>query len=86
MLLVLNTILLLISLCVHTTRHDVRTILQDEQIQELGGQANYDRYQKIVRSDAYREQQTFLIDQKYKSFFPDAYQYHDTTLSGQIQQ
>lgn len=71
---------MLISLCVHTTPRDVRQILRSAQMEELGGEANYDRYQDIIQSDAYRQQQTFLIDQKYKSFFPDSYTYDDADI------
>jgi hypothetical protein len=82
-LLVLNTMLLVVSFFVHTTSHDVEQVLQREHIRELGGQANYDRYQEIISSDAYRQQQTFLIDQQHKSFFPHEYQSHEPdTLSG----
>lgn len=49
-------------------------------MEELGGETNYDRYQEIIQSDAYRQQQTFLIDQKYKSFFPDSYQYDNPDI------
>ena len=79
-LLVLNTVLLLISFLIHATSHDVRSMLRQEQVRELGGETNYDRYQEIISSDPYRQQQTFLINQKYKSFFPDSYTYDDADI------
>lgn len=72
--------LLVMSFFVHTTSHDVKQVLQREHIRELGGQANYDRYQEIISSDAYRQQQTFLIDQQHKSFFPQSHQSDDPEM------
>lgn len=81
-LLVINTLLLILSFFVHTTRHDVRSVLRQETAHEYGGDANYKRYLDITQSDIYRQQQSFLIEQKHKIFFPE---HHTNTLSGNTQ-
>ncbi len=82
-LLVINTVLLLIGLCTHLSQDDVENLLIQQQIEELGGRVNYDRYRAILGSKGYREQQTFTINQKHKIFFPN--EKSTTTHTGEVQ-
>jgi hypothetical protein len=81
---VINLVLGISILTKTASRHDVDRAIQSYEASTVGGQKNYEKFLQIIASDSFQEQQRFIMDQRYKIYFPEETS-SNTTISGSSQ-